>query len=193
MKAACCGVVVWAGRKHSGKTTAVLGLARAAREAGHSVAGLAAPSVHAGRRLEGFDVVDLATGARAPLARRGLDAACRVGEYGFLEEGLALGRGALTAPAAASADLVIVDEFGPLELRGEGWRPAADRLISQAAGLVLLVVRRELAHEVRKLYPRRRCRELRTPVRQLAEVVIGLLRSRPWERRPAAAAGPTGS
>ncbi|MCK4601753.1 MAG: DUF2478 domain-containing protein, partial [Phycisphaerae bacterium] len=63
-------------------------------------------------------------------------------------EGLAFGREALGRPA----ELVIVDEFGPLELRGGGWRGAVETLLTASAGVVLLVVRDGLVEEVRRLY-----------------------------------------
>jgi nucleoside-triphosphatase THEP1 len=130
----------------------VLRLCEAARAAGFSVAGLAAPAVRQGGRLVGFDAVDLRTGAAAPLARPGPGAVQHVGRFGLLAEGLALGREALHHPQALSADLVVVDEFGPLELRGGGWRDATDRLVAEAAGLILLVVREELVAAVGGLF-----------------------------------------
>ena len=144
-------LIIWTGPKHSGKTTAAEGLAGSARAAGFSVAGLTAPSVHQAGGLIGFDVVDLRTGARAPLARHEATGRLRVGDYGFLAEGLAAGERALGA-AALWADLVIVDEFGPLELRGEGWRACTDSLVAGAKGLIVLVVREELVDAVRRLY-----------------------------------------
>ena len=144
------------GPTHSGKTTAAAALAQRARTAGMRVAGILAEGVRRGGVLVGFDAVDIATGRRAALAYRRNNSSPgqqHVGEFVFLDDGLALGTEALSPPAVSGADLVIVDEFGPLELGGGGWRGATDELLaSQAAAAVLLVVRDKLASAVKQLY-----------------------------------------
>ena len=150
------------GPKHSGKTTAAAALAERARAAGLCVVGLLAESVRRGGVLAGFDVVDLATGRRAALARRGgppPPGRQHVGAFAFLDDGLAWGAPARPPPAGGGADLVIVDEFGPLEMAGRGWRAAVDELIaSPAPPAVMLVVRQRLAPAVRQLYAAHRPR-----------------------------------
>lgn len=142
---------LWAGPKHSGKTTAAAKLAHAAKRHGLRVAGLLAPSVYRDGQLAGFEALDLRTGARCPLAVR-RDEPGDVGPFHFLEGGRKLGGHALDADAAKEADLVIVDEFGPLELASRGWRAAVDSLVHVGGGAVVLVVRQELAGAVRDAY-----------------------------------------
>ena len=146
-------LILWTGPRHSGKTAAAEQLVQAARQAGLAVAGLLAPSVYEAEKLLGFDAVDLATGARAPLARQAKPDEAEVGSYSFLSEGRELGARALSAAAECSADLIVVDEFGPLELRGRGWRDAVDSLLRTAGGAIVLVVRKKLTRRVRRLYP----------------------------------------
>ena len=145
-------LILWTGPKHSGKTTAAEALVAAARSAGLAVAGLLAPSRYEGDRLVGFDAVDVRTGARAGLARSAEGAKATVGSLRFLAEGESLGRRALGEEAVKDADLVVVDEFGPLELRGGGWRKQVDRLVASGRAAVLLVVRQALVETVRELY-----------------------------------------
>jgi len=144
-------IILWVGPKHSGKTTAAARLVHAARDGGFVVAGCLAPSVYANDLLLGFDVVNLRSGERAPLARRetgpGQDR-----QFRFLAEGLALGNEALDPTATQDADLILVDEYGPLELTFQGWRTAGDRLMTSTDAVLLLVVREELADEVQQLY-----------------------------------------
>lgn len=143
-------IVLWTGPKHSGKTTAAFELVEALRADGFLVAGLLAPSVCRAGELAGFDAVDAATARRAPLARRTAGPA-DIGEFAFIDAGCRLATSALSAEATAAADLVVVDEFGPLELLGRGWREAVDRLASEGS-ILLLVVREELAEQVSHLY-----------------------------------------
>jgi nucleoside-triphosphatase THEP1 len=152
-------LILWVGEKHSGKTTSAANLARSARDEGFNVAGLLAPSLYCNGRLTGFDVLDLANGKRAPLARRQTNPG-KTGPFAFMTDGLKFGNAALSAKATKSADLIIVDEFGPLELNGDGWRKNVDSLLTSNDAVILLVVRRELAGEVRQLYADTPCREL---------------------------------
>jgi nucleoside-triphosphatase THEP1 len=144
-------IVLWVGPKHSGKTTSATHLVQAARARGFVVAGCLAPSLYANGVLLGFDIVNLRSQERTPLARR----RAAVGEdrgFRFLPEGLALGREALGPGATREADLIIVDEYGPRELAFLGWRDATDRLMTSSEALLLLVVREELVGQVQRLY-----------------------------------------
>jgi nucleoside-triphosphatase THEP1 len=142
---------LWTGPRHCGKTTAAARLAHMAGRCGFRVAGLLAPSVYRDGYLAGFDVLDLQSQARAPLAVR-RDEPADVGSFHFVQEGLRLGSRALDATATQRADLVIVDEFGPLELASGGWRRAVDSLVRADRAPLLIVVRRELADAVQEVY-----------------------------------------
>jgi len=174
-------VILWVGPKHSGKTTSAAGLARAAVEHGFSVAGLLAYSVYRNGRLAGFDACDLRTGARAPLAVRGTHGG-QIGSFRFMEEGVILGNGALGHAATDGADLVIVDEFGPLELASRGWREAVDSLACGGQMLLLLVVREELADAVQGLYAEISCRQVTAGAPESADEILRLLGDR-WGKR----------
>jgi nucleoside-triphosphatase len=144
-------LVLWVGPKHSGKTTSVARLAQKANSEGFNVAGVLAPSVYDDDRLTGFEVVDLRTGKRLPLANRQITRGM-VGEFNFTKAGLEFGRNALSSEVVKSAELIIVDEFGPLELEGKGWRKDIDSILSNIDALVVLVVRNEIAEKVQSLY-----------------------------------------
>lgn len=144
-------LVLWVGPKHSGKTTSVARLAQKAKNEGFNVAGLLAPSVYDDELLSGFEVVDLRTGRRLPLAARKINQN-QQGGFNFTQTGLGFGRNALSSEAVKHAELIIVDEFGPLELEGEGWRKDIDLILSNIDALVVLVVRNEIAEKVQSLY-----------------------------------------
>jgi nucleoside-triphosphatase len=142
---------LWTGPRHCGKTTAAARLARMARRCGFRVAGLLAPSVYRDGCLTGFDALDLRSQTQVPLAVR-RDGPGDVGSFHFVDEGLKLGARALDVAAAEEADLVIVDEFGPLELASRGWRRAVDSLVQAGKAPLLIVVRRELVDAVQEIY-----------------------------------------
>jgi len=137
---------LWTGQKHSGKTTSAAKLINVAHKEGFNIAGLLAPSIYQDGKLLGFDILDLRNKTRVPLTRR------KSGQFIFFDEGLEFGRVVLSEAATEYVNLIIVDEFGPLELNGQGWRKNIDSLIASSNALILLVVRRELAESVCQLY-----------------------------------------
>ena len=170
-------LILWVGKKHSGKTTNVANLAEVARNEGFDVAGLLALSLYRDGRLIGFDAFDLRSKDRAPLARRQTNG-CAVGPFTFLAAGLELGRTALRPESTSSADLIIVDEFGPWELDGGGWRTNVDELLAAGNGLVLLVVRDQLVSLVQRIYSHVPITTLAAGGADSIGRVIELLRSR---------------
>ena len=104
--------------------------------------------VFAGGETAGYDLRDLRTAARIPLLRRRGEAdGFRVGPYVLLPAGLAAAEEIIRRGGAA--DLLIVDEVGPLELAGGGVWPA---LVGEFAGRdrpALVVVRETLVDDIR--------------------------------------------
>jgi nucleoside-triphosphatase THEP1 len=168
---------LWTGPRHSGKTTRAAKLAGMVEQSGFRVAGLLAPSVYQDGFLTGFDALDLRSQARAPLAVR-RDEPGDVGSFHFLAEGLKLGARALDVAAAEGADLVIVDEFGPLELASQGWRRAVDSLVQAGKAPLLIVVRRELVDAIQEIYADVPGRVLDATARESILEVLGWLERR---------------
>ena len=141
-------VRVITGAQGSGKSTLVCELAQRLRAAGRKPGGICAAGLLSDGRRSGFDLVDLATGRRLPLSRRGLDgAAVTAGPFGFFREGLEAGAAALSPAGLAGADIVFLDEVGPLELEGGGWAPDLERLLAGSRAPLVLVIREGLLPE----------------------------------------------
>ena len=173
-------LILWTGEKHSGKTTRAVNLVKIARGEGFIVAGLLAPSIYNNDELLGFDAIDLDSENRVPLAR------LKTGQFTFLSDGLKFGNAALSKAATKSADLVIVDEFGPLELNGRLWRQNVDSLLTSSSALILLVVRQELADEVQQVYKDFPCRNLAAvEPESISEVIRMLKNNRQLQRETA--------
>jgi len=133
------------GRPGVGKSTLFSRLVGEIERLGCRVGGIAAPEARgpSGRR-EGFYIVDLASGERAWLARVGAGRGPRVGRYIVLVDSAErLGVRALRT-ALEDADVVAIDEVGPMELAVPKLREA----ILEAAGAakpLLAVVHARLA------------------------------------------------
>lgn len=145
-------VELFTGPKHSGKTTRLA--AWCAAQLPGTVGGILQP-----RRPGGRVLVDVLTGEETALEVPP-DApptvpTQQVGRFMFAAGAFEWAAARL---AHAAADLrvttVVVDEIGPLELRGEGLDAAVRALVADArpAVRIVLVVREELADDVRKRY-----------------------------------------
>ena len=170
-------LILFTGRKHSGKTTAADRLARQVRSKGFSVAGLLAPAVYKESRLVGFGAFDLRGDRQIDLANRRITTGKRAG-WVFTEAGLKLGKAALNPSAASSADLIIIDEFGPLEMDGRGWRKEVDLLLTSTDVPVVLIVRQELEEPVQKLYENYPSTKLAATKKDSINKVIRILKER---------------
>ena len=137
-------VIVLTGRPGSGKTTTLERIIDSLVGHGNDVAGLIQPGVFRDGAKVGFCIRDLRTGEEAPLARR---TSRESGQHGtgfqFDEAGLDLARRALASVPEGA--VLVVDELGPVELRGQGHMPALRQALAlRAPRVLILVVRRHL-------------------------------------------------
>jgi nucleoside-triphosphatase THEP1/energy-coupling factor transporter transmembrane protein EcfT len=136
--------VVVTGPPDGGKTEAVSSAAELIQDAGSSVAGFVQPGLRDGTRKVSFRIHDLATGEEADLAHLTEHSKGSFGtRYRFSQEGFRLGQAALAR--ARPGGILIVDELGPVELRGAGHMPGVRKALS-IPGIVgfVVVVRRSL-------------------------------------------------
>lgn len=134
-------LVVVTGKPGVGKTPAMRGVAAALRERGVSVAGFVQIPVWGEQGKGGYTVRDVATGEERTLA---VKVGERRGEHGtpfrFEPAGFAFTRAALERARAGS--VLILDELGPVELRGGGHMPAVRRALARPGlAAVLATVR----------------------------------------------------
>src|SRR2546425_6087416 len=84
---------------------------------GLRVDGMLTREVRKGDERIGFKITDLSSGAEGWLARMGNSVGPRIGKYSVDSEDLEeIGVGALKRAAEGSADLVLVDDIGPMEM-----------------------------------------------------------------------------
>lgn len=139
------------GEKGAGKSTLVAELSREFRGRGKAVGGIHAPGLWSQGRRTGFDVVDLGTGQKESLCLlEGPVEWTHLGPFRFSPEGMRFGLRALARAREQDVDLLVVDEVGPLELRGEGWAPELDRLAAERRKPMLWVVRSSAVDDVRR-------------------------------------------
>jgi nucleoside-triphosphatase THEP1 len=137
-------VVVVTGPTNCGKTSVVEAIVSKLIGQGCGVSGFIQPGLWQNKEKIGFRVRDVRTGEEIDLARR---VEAREGQHGtgfvFETDGFDLAARALARRQVD--DVLIVDELGPLELRGRGHMPAVRRAIGDGSlRAVMLVVRRHL-------------------------------------------------
>jgi len=72
-----------------------------------------------------------------------------VGDYTISRDGILFACGAIKRAVESKCDLVVIDEVGPLELRGNGLMPAVELALASAVN-VLIVVRSSLREALQK-------------------------------------------
>jgi nucleoside-triphosphatase len=144
------------GEPRSGKTSWCKGYIDERRESGSSVGGILSPAIEKQGQRVGSNALDLLTGKEIPFARlshcRSFKAGEMVGDYTISRDGIIFACDAIKRAVESRCDLVVIDEVGPLELRGKGLMPAVE-LALRSGGNVLIVVRSSLREALQKRFP----------------------------------------
>lgn len=156
----------------AGKTTFCVALARHAREANWVVAGLVSPAMFSDGVKTGILIQDLHTDETRSLAiakSQCVRGTCiekydlSLGQWLFSSEAVRWGN--LVLERSPQADLLIVDELGPLEfVRNEGWTQAFHRLSQPKDKIALVVVRPALVAQALSVFPHAQMLDLSTDV-----------------------------
>lgn len=154
--------VLLVGSRDSGKTAYAATIVDRARSAGLTVAGFLSEADVEGGSKRRYHLRDLATGERTIYARtadgryRPDDCpsdAERVGRFHI--DRAVLQRAGETIARSLDADLICIDEVGPLELsRGAGFLPALRLLLERYQGIVVITVRPAFAGPLKELIAR---------------------------------------
>ncbi len=120
---------------------------------GYTVGGIYCPEVRRGGRRVGFKIVDLTENDEYPLAEVGAPGP-RVGRYGVYVENLERAADSIER-AVEEADLVIVDEVGPMELKSERFVEAVETAADAETPTIFVVHERSRHPTVVDLRERR--------------------------------------
>jgi len=130
--------VLVTGRPGIGKTTAVMRAAEELRKAGLRVGGFVSREERKGGARTGFVIVDLETSEKAYLARVG-DGTPRIGKYVVLVDELERVGVAAIKRALQSAQVVVIDEIGPMELLSQSFKQAVVEALNSAKPVVATI------------------------------------------------------
>jgi len=114
------------GRPGIGKTTVVKKIMEMCSGAGLKVGGMITYEIREGGRRVGFKVIDVSIGREGTLARVGLSGRFRIGRYTVnLNDLEDVGVRAIRR-ALSDADVVVIDEIGPMELFSDEFKRAVE-------------------------------------------------------------------
>jgi len=132
-------VIIITGAIGIGKTTVCEKVVRTARSQGHSCGGVIARKT----RNEDIVIEDIRTGETRVLASTGaIYQGPRTAKYFFSPEGIDFGIQAIDR--GTSSDILLVDELGPIELRGQGFTRVMEQVAVGKVKNCIVVIRKGL-------------------------------------------------
>jgi nucleoside-triphosphatase THEP1 len=144
------------GEPRSGKTSWCRQYIDWQRRCGSSVGGILSPAIEKQGQRIGSNAIDLLTGQEVPFARlsryRSFKGGEVVGDYTISRDGISFACGAIKRAVESRCGLVVIDEFGPLELCGKGLMPAVELTLASPVN-VLIVVRTSLKEALQRHFP----------------------------------------
>jgi len=142
-------VIMITGDVGQGKTTFLLELIDVLKSGQLDLAGFIARGIHKNDDRVGYDLEDLASGKTCEFIRKERTAGWfRHGKYYFSPEGVKFGTAILEQVDRDNTDLLIIDEIGPVELKGKGWSDAITKLVKETRMMQLWVVRSHILKRV---------------------------------------------
>jgi len=133
-------IFILTGSVHSGKTTLLKKVIRELKRQKYRVNGFVSEAVWTRGETVGYDLFDLKKERSIPFIRKtGEKEWQKIGSYFFIPQSLAEAEKIILR--AKEADILVVDEVGPLELSGKGFWPALKQVIFHPLNSYLLVVR----------------------------------------------------
>ncbi len=144
------------GEPRSGKTSWCKQYIDWRRKSGSSVGGILSPAIEKQGQRVGSNALDLLTSQEVPFARlsryRSFKGGEVVGDYTISRDGILFACGAIKRAVESRCGLVVIDEVGPLELRGKGLMAAVELALASAVN-VLIVVRSSLKEALQRHFP----------------------------------------
>jgi len=136
-------IFVLTGAVHSGKTTSLEKIIHNLGKENSRIDGYLSKALLENQEIIGYDLFDLREERSAPFIRRqGEEDWERVGSYSFNPQGLSRAKSIILR--GTKADILVVDEVGPLELAGKGIWPALEKVLFLPKPHFILAVRKRI-------------------------------------------------
>lgn len=142
-------VLIITGKEKNGKSTFLKKLTDELRIQGFIVGGFVSPAIFKQNQHCGYSLVNLLNRQEIPLSQTqpAYDYPI-VGNYYFNQQSLAEGNRWLETENIEQADLVVINEIGPWELRSQGWAKSLTSIVKNYNKPIVLVVRSSIVDKV---------------------------------------------
>ena len=148
-------IFILTGPVHSGKTTLLKKVVYKLKEQKIKIEGFLSEAVWKNQEMDGYDLFDLKEQRSIPFIRRtGEKEWQKIGLYFFIPQSLAEAEKIILR--GKDADILAVDEVGPLELAGKGLWPALKQVVFQPSTRYLLVVRIDILEDFLEMLGKRK-------------------------------------
>jgi len=140
---------VLTGPVQGGKTTLVAEKVAQLKDSGIRVEGFLCPGTMTGRRRSDFTLMNIGSGQKVAMGSEAqMTDWIKYRRFFFNPDAFSEGSLWIKKALAEQADLLIIDEVGPMELEGMGWSDILDFLENKTDINQLWIVRQEILPEV---------------------------------------------
>ncbi len=169
------------GKVQGGKTSYLTELAEELKQREIKVGGFLAPGSFESGERSGFRLKNLLTGLELPMASvRETAGWIKYRRFWFNPDAFRQGREWISASLEEEADLLMIDEVGPMELEGSGWSETLKFLRQVSVPLQVWSVRESLVTELREqwnLPPTWLIHMEKTDLAQTAEMICDIIKT----------------
>jgi len=181
-------LVIITGDVHEGKTTFLQKLISDLEKKGIRAGGFTAPGTFENGLRNSISLAETGTGKVFELCSNNPETGnINHGRFYFSKEAIEKGLEILSPENLAGKQLVVIDEIGPLELKGEGWSPAIEKLCRTPNLPQVWVVRRQAVERVVRRWNARKAyiADIRhDTVEKVSELIAGLVLTKDADRVP---------
>lgn len=142
-------VIIITGEIHRGKTSFVQKIVTDLLKQKIRIAGFLSIGVDEDGKRKGFNLADIGSSRQIELCSDKKDnERIKSGRFYFNQEALAIGNNILNPDNLSDKQLIVIDEIGPLEIKGLGWSEAIEKSTRSFLIPQLWVVRKSLVHKI---------------------------------------------
>ncbi|MEM0293885.1 MAG: NTPase [Saccharolobus sp.] len=134
-----------------GKTTIFSFLINELKGKNFRIAGFYCPEVRERGKRIGFEIVDITTGEKDWLAKENAEGSIKIGKYTVMEEN-ATRIVNIVAKNMDSADILAIDEIGPMELSINSIKELINKMLNSDKPLIAVLHRKQKAPSGGKVY-----------------------------------------
>ncbi len=147
-------LLLLAGPPRTGKTTILQKVVEKLSGRGFRIGGMISEEIHNERTRFGFEIYDVSTGQRGILAHVHQPVGPKLGKYRVnLQDLNSIGARSIK-DAIFKADVVVVDEIGPMELFSDEFKDAVEEVLASQKPLIATIHYRMKAPMIQKLKSR---------------------------------------